>query len=118
MLTPQQFDELDHRGRPQLADEDEDALGMRTNEDEGDVEEETTMRLGCDACGEVSRVLPPKGFRLAEDEDEEEAGPRGLRYACAACGEVARARVPRGYRLVRMTEAARTFRESYWSADR
>lgn len=129
MLTPQMRDELDRRGRPPLADADEDEAGrygMRTDEDDGDVEDEgdDVMRLVCDTCGEVSRVLPPKGFTLAlrmgEEGEEDEAGPRGVRYTCGSCGETNRAAVPRGYALRRATEsvAVRAFRESYRGAGR
>jgi predicted RNA-binding Zn-ribbon protein involved in translation (DUF1610 family) len=110
--------ELDRFGRAQHA-EDEDEVGgygMRADEVKDEYEDEDeaggpqVVRYSCEGCGEVSRVLPPKGYRYARSgEGEDEAGLRPLQYRCAHCGETNRVRAT----VVRESAAIRVYRESY-----
>ncbi len=50
----------DEEEKEALGGEDERDYGMR-----GDEEEAGAMQYKCASCGEVNRVMPPKGFRLA-----------------------------------------------------
>ncbi len=95
------------------ADEQDDEEDDEEEEDEEEEEvgnTERSLRLTCAFCGETNRARPPRGYEFAEDEDAEDAEPRQIRYRCAACGEVNRRRL----RLVVVSEAVRTFRESYY----
>jgi len=89
----------------------DDSHGSGEQDERPDDPEEPFVRVRCSRCRTAVRMLPPKGFRFVERDDQDDADDRDdlakrMRFTCSTCETGNRITRLKGFKLVRV-EAAR-----------